>query len=155
MTFFQEEKTCENDAEISNNFEIKQTKQKMIYQSKSNCNLSKQEKKLKKSKANTKSKNENSFFKKKYMKYGNKVLSLSKQFFLLNFFENGVCDSRSLKNYYFFVLCMMLGIIYMKKKSIVEQYHKSIMTCYSFFPLKRLLEIQSSSLQELLTFFVV
>ena len=27
MTFFQEEKTCENDAEISNNFEIKQTKQ--------------------------------------------------------------------------------------------------------------------------------
>jgi len=48
MTFFQEEKTCENDAEISNNFEIKQTKQKMIYQSKSNCNLSKQEKKLKK-----------------------------------------------------------------------------------------------------------
>ena len=45
MTFFQEEKTCENDAEISNNFEIKQTKQKMIYQSKSNCNLSKQEKK--------------------------------------------------------------------------------------------------------------
>jgi len=65
MTFFQEEKTCENDAEISNNFEIKQTKQKMIYQSKSNCNLSKQEKKLKKSKANTKSKNENSFFEKK------------------------------------------------------------------------------------------
>ena len=53
MTFFQEEKTCENDAEISNNFEIKQTKQKMIYQSKSNCNLSKRKKKLKKSKANT------------------------------------------------------------------------------------------------------
>ena len=49
MTFFQEEKTCENDAEISNNFEIKQTKQKMIYQSKSNCNLSKRKKKLKKS----------------------------------------------------------------------------------------------------------
>jgi len=48
MTFFQEEKTCENDAEISNNFEIKQTKQKMIYQSKSNCNLSKQEKKIEK-----------------------------------------------------------------------------------------------------------
>jgi len=44
MTFFQEEKTCENDAEISNNFEIKQTKQKMIYQSKSNCNLSKRKK---------------------------------------------------------------------------------------------------------------
>jgi len=65
MTFFQEEKTCENDAEISNNFEIKQTKQKMIYQSKSNCNLSKRKKKLKKSKANTKSKNENSFFEKK------------------------------------------------------------------------------------------
>ena len=48
MTFFQEEKTCENDAEISNNFEIKQTKQKMIYQSKSNCNLSKRKKNWKK-----------------------------------------------------------------------------------------------------------
>lgn len=134
MTFFQEEKTCENDAEISNNFEIKQTKQKMIYQSKSNCNLSKRKKNWKKVKQIQSQKTKIPSLKKKYMKYGNKVLSLSKQFFLLNFFENGVCDSRSLKNYYFFVLCMMLGIIYMKKKSIVEQFHKSIMTCYSFFP---------------------
>ena len=118
MTFFQEEKTCENDAEISNNFEIKQTKQKMIYQSKSNCNLSKRKKNWKKVKQTQSQKTKIPSLKKKYMKYGNKVLSLSKQFFLLNFFENGVCDSRSLKNYYFFVLCMMLGIIYMKKNQL-------------------------------------
>ena len=89
------------------------------------------------------------------MKYGNKVLSLSKQFFLLNFFENGVCDSRSLKNYYFF--CLVYDVrdnIYEKKINCrtIPQINNDLLL---LFPLKRLLEIQSSSLQELLTFFVV